>query len=32
MREFPVISMFKKVENFIDPSPMINYYKNDVAI
>lgn len=31
-REFPIISMFKKVENFIDPTPMLNYYKNDVMI
>lgn len=28
-RELPVISMFKKVDNFLDPSPLINYYKND---
>ena len=28
-RELPVISMFKKVDNFIDPEPLINYYKND---
>ena len=28
-RELPIISMFKKVDNFIDPSPLINYYKND---
>ncbi len=27
-REFPIIAMFKKVENFIDPSPMIRYYQN----
>lgn len=31
-REFPIISMFKKVENFVDPTPMINYYKNDVMM
>ena len=30
-RELPIISMFKKVDNFIDPTPMINYYKNDAA-
>lgn len=24
----PVISMFRKFDNFIDPSPLINYYKN----
>ena len=28
-RELPIISMFKKVDNFIDPSPLIQYYKND---
>ena len=28
-RELPVISMFKKVDNFLDPSPLISYYKND---
>lgn len=27
-RELPVISMFKKIDNFLDPSPLINYYKN----
>ena len=31
-REFPIISMFKKVENFIDPSPLIQYYKNDTTM
>lgn len=30
-RELPIISMFKKVDNFIDPTPMINYYKNDAS-
>lgn len=28
-RELPIISMFKKVDNFLDPSPLISYYKND---
>lgn len=28
-RELPIISMFKKVDNFVDPSPMIQYYKNE---
>jgi hypothetical protein len=28
-RELPIISMFKKVDNFIDPSPLINYYENN---
>lgn len=28
-REFPIISMYKKVENFIDPSSTLQYYKND---
>ena len=28
-REFPIISMFKKVENFVDPSSTLQYYKND---
>lgn len=28
-RELPVVSMFKKVDNFIDPSPLINYYQNN---
>ena len=31
-RELPVISMFKKVDNFLDPSPLINYYQNDAQI
>ena len=31
-RELPVISMFKKVDNFLDPSPLISYYKNDVQL
>ena len=30
-RELPVISMFRKVDNFIDPSPLINYYQNDAS-
>ena len=30
-RELPIISMFKKVDNFIDPTPMINYYKSDAT-
>ena len=30
-RELPIVSMAKKVDNFIDPSPMINYYKNDLS-
>jgi len=30
-RELPIISMFKKVDNFIDPSPLIQYYKNDAT-
>ncbi|MBR1772647.1 MAG: hypothetical protein IJ749_01975, partial [Eubacterium sp.] len=30
LREFPFISMWKKVENFVDPTPMINYYSNEV--
>ena len=28
-RELPVISMWKKVDNFVDPTPLINYYKSD---
>ena len=28
-RELPIISMAKKVDNFIDPTPMINYYKSE---
>jgi hypothetical protein len=28
-RELPIISMAKKVDNFLDPQPLINYYKND---
>lgn len=28
-REFPIIAMFKKVDNFIDPSPLIQYYRNE---
>ena len=28
----PVLSMRKQVMHFIDPSPMINYYKNDTVI
>lgn len=28
-REFPIISMFKKVDNFIDPTPLIAYYSSD---
>lgn len=31
-RELPIISMFKKVDNFIDPSPLIQYYRNDTAL
>lgn len=31
-RELPIISMFKKVDNFLDPSPLISYYKNDSVI
>ena len=31
-REFPIISMFKKVENAIDPSSMLQYYKNDTTM
>ena len=27
-RELPIVSMFKKVDNFLDPSPLISYYKN----
>ena len=30
-RELPIISMFKKVDNFVDPSPMISYYKSDAV-
>ena len=30
-RELPIISMFKKVDNFVDPSPLISYYKNDAS-
>lgn len=30
-RELPVISMFKKVDNFLDPSPLIQYYRNDIS-
>jgi len=26
----PIISMFKKVDNFVDPSDMINFYKNQL--
>lgn len=28
-REFPIISMYKKIENFVDPTPVLQYYKND---
>ena len=28
-RELPIISMAKKVDNFIDPSPLINYFSSD---
>ncbi|MBR1434213.1 MAG: hypothetical protein IJ584_03775 [Bacteroidales bacterium] len=28
-RELPIISMAKKVDNFIDPSPLINYFSGD---
>lgn len=28
-REFPIISMFKKIDNFVDPSPLIQYYRNE---
>ena len=28
-RELPIISMFKKVDNFLDPEPLINSYQND---
>ena len=31
-RQLPIISMAKKVDNFIDPSPMIQFYQNDVAL
>lgn len=31
-RELPVISMFKKVDNFLDPSAMIQYYRNDSVL
>ena len=31
-REFPLISMYKKVENFVDPSPLLNFYKNDTIL
>lgn len=31
-REFPIISMFKKINNFVDPSPLIQYYKNDAVV
>ena len=31
-RELPIISMFKKVDNFIDPSPLIQYYQNDATL
>lgn len=30
--ELPIISMWKKVDNFVDPTPMINYYNNDSII
>lgn len=26
--KLPIISMFRKFDNFVDPSPLINYYKN----
>lgn len=29
LREFPVLTMYKKVENFIDPSSTIQYYSTD---
>lgn len=29
-RELPFISMFKKIDNFVDPPPLIQYYKNEV--
>ena len=28
-RELPIISMFKKIDNFIDPSDLIQYYENE---
>ncbi len=28
-REFPIISMFKRIDNFVDPSPLIQYYSNE---
>lgn len=31
-REFPIISMFKKIDNFVDPSPLIQYYRNDAVV
>ena len=30
-REFPIISMFKRIDNFIDPSYTLNYYANESA-
>lgn len=27
-RSLPIISMFRKLDNFVDPSPLIEYYKN----
>lgn len=27
--ELPGVSMWKRIDNFIDPSPLINYYKNE---
>ena len=30
--ELPGISMWKRIDNFIDPSPLINYYKNDSVL
>lgn len=29
-RELPVISMFKRIDNFVDPSPLIKYYQSDM--
>jgi len=30
-RELPIIAAYKKIENFIDPTPLINYYKNEIV-
>lgn len=30
--ELPIVSMYKRVQNFVDPSPLIQYYRNEPVI